>query len=72
MYIDGDYSSGAYAVTFTAGVTTVSFDVLITDNNILESNMNFSIAIDPSSLPNRVIVGNPDQASVTIFDDDGK
>ena len=50
----------------------VSFDVLITDNNILESNMNFSIAIDPTSLPNRVTVGNPDQASITIFDDDGK
>lgn len=53
-------------------MTTVSFDVPITDNNVLESNMNFSIAIDSSSLPDRVTVGNPDQASVTIVDDDGK
>ena len=68
----GNYSSVTYSVMFIAGVTAVSFDVLITDNNILESNMNFSIAIDPSSLPNRVTVDNPDQASVTIIDDDGK
>ena len=53
-------------------MTTASFDVLITDNNILEGNMNFSVAIDPSSLPSRVDVSNPDQASVTIIDDDGK
>ena len=53
-------------------MTVVSFDVPITDNNILESNMNFSIAIDPSSLPNRVTVSDPDQASVTVVDDDGK
>ena len=69
---DVDYSSGPYSVLFTAGVTTVSFDVPIRNNNVSEGNKDFSITIDPLSLPSGVSVGDPGEATVTIVDDDGK
>ena len=56
---------------FTAGLTTVPFDVRVIDDSISENNESFDIIIDQSSLPNRVSVGNPDQVTVTIVDDDG-
>ncbi|XP_065884398.1 IgGFc-binding protein-like isoform X2 [Dysidea avara] len=65
-----DYISGPYIVTFPAGVTKVSFDVLITDDNILESDEVFNLTIDPSSLPRRVTVTDPSQAVVTIIDNE--
>ena len=39
---------------------------------ILEYNENFNLAINSSSLPANIFVSNPDQATVTIVDDDGK
>ena len=67
-----DYGSGPYTVTFPAGTTMVPFNVSITDDCILEGNENFTLDINPSSLPTGVTVGNPDQATVTIVDDDRK
>ena len=67
-----DYTSGPYTVTFSAGQTTATFDVPINDDNILEDNENFILTISPSSLPNNVTVSDPDEATVTIVDDDGK
>ena len=67
-----DYNSGPYTVTFPAGVTTVSFNIPITDDNVLENNEDIQIEINVSSLPSRVFVGNPSQATVTIVDNDGK
>ena len=67
-----DYNSGPYPVTFPAGVTSVTFDVPITDDNILEGNENFTLTIDQSSLPTNVNRGDPDEAIVTIVDDDCK
>ena len=49
-----DYDSGPYSVMFTAGMTSVSFDVPINDDNILETNEDFTLTIDSSSLPNGV------------------
>ena len=66
-----DYIIDTYSVTFTAGMTTASVDVPVIDDSISENNENFDIVIDQSSLPNRVSVGNPDQVTVTILDDDG-
>ena len=37
-----------------------------------ESDENFILAIDITSLPNRVSVNDPSQITVTIKDDDGK
>ena len=59
-------------MTFSAGTTTVQFDVTINDDKILERDENFMLTINTSSLPNRVIADNlNNQATVTIKDDDG-
>ena len=67
-----DYGSGPYEVTFTAGTTEASFNVSLTDDNIFESNENFIITIDPSSLPNNVTVGEPRRVTVIVVDNDGR
>ena len=67
-----DYDSGPYTVTFTAGETSVSFDVPITDDAILETNEDFTLTIDSSTLPDRVAVGDPDRCIVNILDSDSE
>ena len=67
-----DYSSGPFVVTIPAGQTSASFDIAITDDNLMENNKSFNVIIDPSSLPSIVTVGMPGQATVTIVDDDSK
>ena len=67
-----DYTSGPYTVTFPAGQTTATFDVPINDDNILEGSENFMLTISPSSLLSNVTASDPDEAKVTILDDDGK
>ena len=53
-------------------MTEVSFNVTITDDNMLESNESFQLSINYSSLPNRVTVDNPSVVTVTIVDNDRK
>ena len=67
-----DYDSGPYTVIIPAGQTTATFDVPITDDMILEGNENFMLTINGTSLPDSVTPGNPDEATVTIVDDDRK
>ena len=67
-----DYTSGPYTVTFLAGSTTATFNVPINDDNIYEGNENFILTIDETSLPTGVTRGTPDEATVTIVDDDRK
>ena len=67
-----DYISGPYNVTFDAQSTRASFDVVIIDDSILESDENFVIAINPTSLPSSVTVGNHSNVRITIMDDEGK
>lgn len=69
---DADYISGPYDATFPAGVTHVSFDVSIKDDNIIETNETFSLIIISTTLPDRVIMGNPIESIVTIVDNDSK
>ena len=49
-------------------MTNVLFNIPINDDTIMENNKNFTLTIDPSSLPTGVTVGSPDQATVTIVD----
>ena len=70
--IGGIHYTGPYIVTFPAGVTNVSFDVPIRDDNILESDEVFNLTIDPSSLPRHVTVTDPSQAVVTIIDNESE
>ena len=51
----------------------IPFDIPVNDDNIFEDNEDFMLTIDPTSLPpTGVSVGSPDQATVTIVDNDSK
>ena len=67
-----DYDVGPYTVMFPATVTENSFDVNILGDKILEHNETIQLNIMISSLPKRVIVGNPNQSTITIIDNDCK
>ena len=51
-------------------MTEVSLDVNIMSDRLLESDEMFQLSINSSLLPNRVIVGNPSEVTVTIVDND--
>ena len=59
-----------------AEVTHVAFNVTIYDDDLEESDENFTISIDPSSLRRRVSVSRrvsgsrPSEVTVTIVDND--
>ena len=75
VYLTGggvDYDSGPFDITFPAGETIAVFNVTINDDNIVEGNENFTLSIDPSSLPNGVTIGDPSQTTVILVDDDSK
>ena len=67
-----DYTSGPYTVTFPAGQTTATFNIPITDDMILETDENFILTIINLSLSDDVMLGNPDQTTVTIVDNECK
>ena len=50
---------------------TTLFSVSISDDKILENNETLELAINSSSLPDKITVGTPGQATVTIVDNDG-
>ena len=58
-------------MTFLAGMTSVSLNISIIDDDILENNENFYLSIDEGSLPTSIIAGSTDQTIVNILDDDG-
>ena len=67
-----DYNSGPYSVQFNVGVTRVSFNVSINNDNILEEDEIFNLNINSSSLTNRITIGDHSQTTVTILDNDGE
>ena len=67
-----DYIPGPYNVTIPAGKISVSFEIPITDDDILEADESFSLVIIPESLPNLFSRGNPGVVMVTIMNNDGK
>ena len=64
--------SGPYSVNFPANMTYVTFNISITDDTVFEENKTFILTITDSGLPSDVMVGYPDQATVTIVDDDDR
>ena len=66
-----DYTSGPYSVILPAGEISVPFNISVNDDNIFEDREIFMLTIN-SSLPNDVVYGNPDQATVIIMDNDCK
>ena len=67
--MDGDYDPGLYTVMFNAGETEKSFQLSIIDDDVFEGNENFNLTINSTS-PSVVSIGDPNQAKVTILDDD--
>ena len=53
---DDDYKPGTFNITIPAGEIQVPFNISIIDNNALEANESFSLTIDSSSLPSRVLL----------------
>lgn len=66
---DEDYSVPD-TVTLLAGMTSVTFNVTITDDDIFETDEIFQLAINQSSLPIYITAIHPYQASVVIIDDE--
>ena len=66
-----DYTSGSYSVEFLAGMTNVSLNISLIDDDVLENNENFYLSIDEDSLPTSIIAGATDRTIVNIVDDDG-
>lgn len=67
-----DYSHGPYYVLFPAGITRVVFEIPINDDNLLEENEIFYVTIVSSSQSASVTAIQPDEATVTIVDNDGR
>lgn len=69
---NADYDPGPFDVTFPAGMTTASFNIPITDDNMFEGNESFTVTIVASTLPSQVVEGTDCVVVVTIVDDDSK
>ena len=50
----------------------MKFNVSIIVDNIIEPSEHFFLAINTSTLPNRVSVGGPHQVTVSIIEDGGE
>jgi len=67
-----DYESGPFDVMIAPGITSVSLNISIFDNNIFEANETFNLTINQSTLPDRVYLQPGCMLTVTIVDDDGE
>ena len=61
-----------YTIDLSAGSINETFSVTIIDDNILENDEAFSLIINATSLPDKVVVGDINRTTVMIVDDDGK
>ena len=55
-----------------AGERNGSFEISIIDDKMLESDELFDLNINTNTLPDGIIVGSPDTATVIITNDDSK
>ena len=71
-YAGEDYGSTLlYNVVLYAGMTSVSFNISIHDDNMLEGDESFILNINANILPVSITVDDPGQATVMIVDDEG-
>ena len=70
LYIDGvDYGSGPYSVILPAEMTSVSFDIPITDDDVPEIDETFRLTINSRPLPDYIMFDTK-ATTVTIINDD--
>ena len=67
-----DFILRTHSISFPARVTRVAFNVTIIEDNVLEPNENFSVGVDPITVPSKVTVGSSSRTTVTILNDDSK
>jgi len=68
-----DYNSNPIIATFTAGTTSTTVNVPVTNDNIAEKSETFDLSfVIPPSLSGRVIPGTITKAVGNITDDTGK
>ena len=67
-----DYDSGPYTVMFNVGANCSTFTVNISNDDIFENNETFILKINDSLLPSCVSVGDVNQITITIENDDGE
>ena len=68
-----DYTSTPVIATFAAGTANTTVNVPVTKDEILELSESFSLTFTvPFMLSTRVLVGDPNTATVNIIDSTGK
>ena len=67
-----DYLYGVYSVTVPAKMTMKFVDITICDDDVLEEEETFSLAIISNSHPDNVTNASPDSTTITIVDNDRK
>jgi len=68
----GDYPYGVFSVTFSADTVIQFLNITISDDDVLEEDETFSLTIVSNSNPDNVTNSSPENASVTIVDNDCK
>ena len=68
----GDYTSGGYSLSFSAGQTSGTLSVQTLDDTIAECDEFFKVMITGSDRPQKVQIGDQDTCFATIVDNDGK
>ena len=69
--VPGDYTSGGYSLSFTAGQTSGILSVQTSDDTIGECDEFFKVMITGSDRP-QVQIGEQDTCFATIVDNDGE
>ena len=67
-----DFEHRPYIVTIPVGETEWSFDAIIYDDDLFESNEHFMLVIDQDTLPDRISRGDPHSSTVTIANDEAR
>ena len=65
----GDYNSGGFSLSFTAGQASGMLSVQTLDDTIAECDEFFKVMVTGSDKPDKVIIGDPDTCYATIQDD---
>ena len=68
----GDYTSGGYSLSFSAGQTSAILSVPTSDDTIAELKEFFKVMITGSDRQDKVLIGDPDICFITIQDNDGE